>query len=387
MSSRKRICVVITARPSYSRVRTVLEHLQKAEDIDLQVVCSGSSLLERYGRVVDLIRADGYNVIEELYTFVEGNEPINMALTTANTINQTASLLRKLKPDWVMSIADRYETLGTAIASAYVGVPLIHLQGGEITGNIDEKVRHSKTKLADIHLVSNEYAAQRLLRMGENPSAVFNTGCPSIDLARESKDIALDQLQKAVDELGVGERIDLSKDFLVLMQHPETDRYEQSYDRMQASLQALEALNLQALIFWPNVDAGSDATSKAIRVFRESGKCQHVRYMKNLEGHLFLRLLAQSRCLIGNSSVGIRECGYLGVPVVNIGDRQYGRERGENVRDVGWALKDIKAAIIEQIGQGKYDPCYIYGKGYAGKAIADVIRDLKPVTEKRFYEA
>ena len=386
-SSLRRLVVAITARPSYSRIRSAIELLRDEGKISVQVICSGSALLDRYGRVVDLIRADGFDVVEEIYTFVEGNEPLNMALTTANTIQHTASTLRRLAPDWVMSIADRYETLGTAVAAAYVGTPLIHVQGGEITGNIDEKVRHAVTKLADVHLVSTPQAGQRLLRMGEDPSRVHVTGCPSIDLAREALEMPLSMVQSTIDEFGVGARVNLAEDFIVVLQHPETDSYDQSYVRMQATLEAIADVGMQTLVFWPNVDAGSDATSKAIRVFRENSQFGNAHYIKNLEGHLFLRLLRQARCLVGNSSVGIRESGFIGTPVVNLGDRQIGRERSANVLDCGWSRVEIREAIQRQLAAGRYPPSILYGDGHAGRRIADVVSGLGATSiTKRFHE-
>lgn len=381
--------VAITARPSYSRIRSAIQLLRDTTDVSVQVICSGSALLDRYGRVVDLIRADGFDVAEEIYTFVEGNEPLNMALTTANTIEHTALALRRLSPTWVMSIADRYETLGTAVAAAYQAIPLIHVQGGEITGNIDEKVRHAVTKLADVHLVSTPVAKDRLLRMGEAPSSVYVTGCPSIDLAREAMDIPLDCVQAAIKEFGVGLQLDLRRDFIVVLQHPETDSFDKSYSRMQATLEAVADVGMQTLVFWPNVDAGSDATSKAIRVFRESGSFPNVHYIKNLEGRIFLRLLRQARCLVGNSSVGIRESAFIGTPVVNLGDRQYGRERSGNALNAGWQRDEIRGAIQQQLAVGRYTCATLYGDGYAGQRIADVVLSLggANVNNKRFHDA
>lgn len=385
MSSR-RICVAITARPSYSRIRTTLRTLAQWPDVELKILCSASALLDRYGRVVDLIRADGFDVVDELYTVVEGNEPINMALTTANTVQQSALLLKRLNPDQVITIADRYETLGTAIAAAYLGLCLIHVQGGELSGNIDEKVRHAVTKLANLHLVSNEQARNRLLRMGEQPSAVHVTGCPSVDLAREALELPLKDVQHAVNTAGVGDAPDLQQDYAVVLQHPETDSFDQSYRRMEMTLQAVKGLGLPALIFWPNVDAGSDATSKAIRVFRETHEVSNFRYIKNLEGHLFLRLLAGAKCLVGNSSVGIRECAYLGTPVVNIGDRQMGRERGPNTLDCEWTLNDILRSADKQATAGRYKRSLIYGDGFAGEKVAHIVRTTSISPVKHFYD-
>ena len=387
MSKNKIICVVITARPSYSRIKSVLHHLDKYKNIDLKIVCSGSALLERYGKVVNLIKQDGFNVINELHTVVEGDDPINMTATTANTISSTSLILEDLKPDFVITIADRYETIGTAISAAYLGIPLIHIQGGEITGNIDEKVRHAVSKLADFHFVATKKSSKRLISMGENPKTVFNAGCPSIDIARNAIKIPFNKVKEAVKLHGAGINLDLKKDYIVVLAHPETDSYSKSFERMETLLKIISKNNIQPIILWPNVDAGSDSTSKAIRVARECGDLDHAIFIKNLEGDIFLRLLDGCQCLIGNSSVGIRESAFLGTPVVNIGDRQIGRERSKNVINCSWNEKAISRSIKNQIEKGKYTPSEIYGDGFSGKRIAKSIASLSNnIKFKVFYE-
>lgn len=383
----KHVCVAITARPSYSRVRAALAAMQADPGLRLSVVCSGSALLDRYGRVVDNVRADGFDVVEELYTFVEGNELVNMAATTANTISGTAQTLTRLKPDYVMSIADRYETIGTAIAASYCGFPLVHVQGGEVTGNIDDRVRHAVTKLADLHMVANEEAARRVRQLGEHPDTIHVTGCPSLDIIDDAMVRPLSEVQKAVNDQGVGAHVDLTEPFMVLLQHPETDSHGASYERMCMTLLALDSIGLPVLVFWPNVDAGSDATSKAIRVVRENGQLTRARYNKNLDGRIFLRLLKQSCCLVGNSSAGVRECSLMGVPVVNIGDRQIGRARGANVRDAVWSQEGIATVVREQIAHGPYPADHLYGDGGAGARIARILSTGPILMSKRFHDA
>lgn len=386
MTLSKKICVAVTARPSYSRIRSALSALQSRPGVELSILCSGSALLSRFGRVADLIKADGFTVADELYTVVEGNEPINMALTLSNTVELSASTFRHLSPDVVVTIADRYETLGTAAAAAYLGIPLVHVQGGEVTGNIDEKVRHAVTKLSDFHLVATESARSRLIRMGEHPDSVVVTGCPSIDIAREAVDTSLEDVQADIDSLGVGARLDLHGDYIVVMLHPETESYGNSFARTAATLDAIASIKMPTIMFWPNPDAGSDSVSKGIRVFRETHQDLEVNYQKNLEGHRFLRLLKNARCMIGNSSVGVRECAYLGTPVVNIGDRQHGRDRAANVIDVPWDRAAIEGAIRQQVAHGPYPSSDLYGHGHAGVRIADALmRDLRPEA-KRFYD-
>jgi UDP-hydrolysing UDP-N-acetyl-D-glucosamine 2-epimerase len=387
MSYRKKVLVAITARPSYSRIRSALVHLRDDHDVDLKVLCSGSALLDRYGRVVDFIREDGFDVVDEMYTFVEGDDLINMALTTSNTITYTATILRRERSDVAMTIADRYETMGTAVAASYMNVPLVHVQGGELTGNIDEKVRHAITKLADLHLVSTDSAGHRLARMGEDPASIHVTGCPSIDIARESLDISVADVSREIDRIAAGTHLDINGDYLVVLLHPETDTYEHSFERMAMLLEEVSKLDMPAILFWPNVDAGSDHTSKAIRVFRESGRASKFTFVKNLEGHLFLALLRHSRCLVGNSSVGIRECSYLGTPVINIGHRQQGRERAANVLDIEWEPAALAEALRRQIAHGPYTSSTLYGDGHAGKAIADTVVNTTPTFAKRFHDA
>lgn len=383
---KKKVLVCITARPSYSRIRTAILALNDNPEVEVLVLASGSALLDRYGRVVDLIRKDGIEVVEELHTFVEGNDLIGMALTTASTIEATSRAIIRISPDIVVTIADRYETLGTAVAASYCGFPLAHIQGGEITGNIDERVRHAVTKLSDIHLVANSDCKERIMRMGEDESNIFITGCPSLDIVHESNELDIEDVNEAVSLSGVGAEFDINKKFIVVMQHPETDSYDKSYDRMIKTLEAVDAIGIPPLIFWPNVDAGSDATSKAIRVMRERGVLKNARYIKNLESKLFLKLLSLCHCLVGNSSVGIRESSFMGVPTVNIGRRQDGRQSSDNVIYVGWDSNQIKNAIDHQIQNGKYESSNIYGDGFSGKKIADILMQDHFSESKRFVD-
>ncbi len=372
MSVRK-ICVVVTARPSYSRVKAALTAIKNHTDLELQLVIAGSALLGRYGNAVDFIEQDGFTISEKVFMVLEGENPTAMAKTTGLGVMELANVFYKLQPDAVVTIADRFETIATSIAASYQNIPLIHLQGGEVTGNIDEKVRHANTKLADIHLVASEDAKQRVIKMGENPEMVFNTGCPSIDLAKTVKDnptLDFDPIQKYG---GVGTDIDWKSGYIVVMQHPVTTEYTSAKKDIETTLQAIHELNMPTFWFWPNVDAGSDGTSAGIRRFRELNKPKNIHFFKNMEPNDFLKLLVNSKCLIGNSSVGIRECAFLAVPTVNIGTRQNRRQRASNVVDVDYNKDDIKNAIIERMHSDTITPENIYGNGISGKKIADVL--------------
>jgi UDP-hydrolysing UDP-N-acetyl-D-glucosamine 2-epimerase len=373
---KRKIAVVITARPSYSRVKTVLSAIQEHPDLELQLVVAASALLDRYGSAVNYIEKDGFVIAAKVFNVLEGENLTAAAKTTGIGILELSTVFDNLKPDIVVTVADRFETMATAIAASYMNIPLAHIQGGEVTGNIDEKVRHAITKLSDYHFVASESAKERVIKLGEDPEMVFNTGCPSIDLASsvlQSKTLPFDPYEKYG---GVGAKPDLSNGYLVVMQHPVTTEYQDSRKHVEATLEAIYKLDQPTLWFWPNVDAGADGTSTGIRAFREQHLLPNVHFFKNMEGTDFLQLLQHSNCLIGNSSVGIRECAFLGVPVINIGSRQNRRDRGGNSSDVGYSQEQIEAAIIASVQRGKTISSSIYGDGKAGVRIADLLAEL-----------
>ncbi len=372
--SKRKVCVVITARPSYSRIKTALLAIRENESLTLQLVLAGSALLDRYGDISGTLQKDGFTINEKVFMVLEGENPMSMAKTTGLGILELTNTFYKLKPDMVLVIADRFETISVSIASAYQNIPLIHVQGGEITGNIDEKVRHANTKFADIHLVASENARRRVISLGEDPACVFNTGCPSIDLAKtilENPGLDFDPYEKYG---GVGQLPDYAtKGYLVVMQHPVTTEYAAAKYQIEQTLHAINEFDIPAFWFWPNVDSGADGISKGIRSFRELNQLPQMHFFKNMEPEDFLKLIYNSKCLIGNSSVGVREASYLGVPVVNIGSRQYGRDRGENVIDCGHTIDEITAAIRKWLGQPRPKRSAIYGDGNAGTSIASVL--------------
>lgn len=381
---KRKICVVVTARPSYSRIRTALHAIKANPNLELQLVAAASTLLDQYGNAIRYMEKDGFDISSKVYMVVEGENLTTMAKTTGLGLLELATTFDNLKPDLVVTIADRYETIATAIAAAYMNIPLVHIQGGEITGTIDEKVRHAVTKLADIHLVSTPKAAENIIRMGENPAAVHITGCPSIDLAAnvlKNPSIDFDPFEKYK---GVGTTFDVkSKDYLVVMQHPVTTEYEHARAQILETLYAVKEINMPTFWFWPNVDAGSDGTSKGIRMFRENERPDNIHFFKNMESEDFLRLVYNSRCIIGNSSVGIRETSFLGVPSVNIGTREAGRERGRNVLDVGYNRDQIRKAVEKQLSNGRYPSDPLYGNGNAGEHIAQILSETPLKFEKR----
>lgn len=370
---KRKICVVVTARPSYSRIKSALTAINAHPSLELQLVLAGSALLDRYGNAADFIEKDGFKASAKVFMVLEGENPTTMAKTTGIGVMELTNVFYNLQPDAVVTIADRFETIATSIAAAYQNIPLVHIQGGEVTGSIDEKVRHANTKLADLHLVSSDDARARVVKLGENPEKVINTGCPSIDLVKEicaEQTLNFDPIEKYG---GVGEELNWKDGYAVVMQHPVTTEYQKSREHITETLEAINKLNYPVFWFWPNVDAGSDGTSNGIRTFREMVKPKSIHFFKNMEPLDFLRLLKHSRALIGNSSAGIRECSYLGLPVVNIGNRQNRRLRGKNVRDVSPQRDEIYDAVKELINYNKFSGSQIYGNGEAGKKIAEIL--------------
>jgi UDP-hydrolysing UDP-N-acetyl-D-glucosamine 2-epimerase len=382
LKTKRKIAVVVTARPSYSRIKTALKAIMDHPDLELQLIVAASALLDRYGSAVNYIENDGFQIAAKVFNVLEGENLTAAAKTTGIGILELSTVFDNLKPDIVVTVADRFETMATAISASYMNIPLAHVQGGEVTGNIDEKVRHAITKLSDYHFVASENAKQRVIKLGENPEMVFNTGCPSIDLAAGVKANPKLNFDPYLKYGGVGNKPDLSNGYVVVMQHPVTNEYQESRIHIEETLYALEKIAKPILWFWPNVDAGADGTSTGIRAYRERNKPTNMHFFKNMEGEDFLRLLVNADCLIGNSSVGIRECAYLGVPVINIGSRQNKRERGNNVIDVKYNQVDIYNAFNQIMNQPKPLSSLVYGGGEAGNKIADLLAQ----TELRFHK-
>ncbi len=365
----KKICVVVASRANYGRVKYLMKAVQEHQDLELQLIVGASTLLARFGKAIDVIKSDGFTPNRSIYYVIEGETLATQAKSTGLGIVELSSAFEDLRPDMVVTVADRFETMATAIAAAYMNIPLVHLQGGEVSGNIDDRVRHSITKLADLHFVASKESAERVIAMGENPSTVFNYGCPAMDvLANEDLSISNELMSRY---LGVGQPIDWSQPYMVMVQHPVTTSYGNGFHEVSETLNALKSFpNIQKLVMWPNIDAGSDDVSKGIRHFREFNMDEKIYYHKNFSPEDYARVLNNSVCCIGNSSSFIREGAYLGVPAVIVGDRQQGREHGKNVVFSRYDKQSIVKHISFQLDHGRYTRDHIFGDGNAGKRIA-----------------
>ena len=380
----RRVCIFIGSRANYSSIKSVMRAVRAHPDLTLQLIVGASALLDRFGSVVDVIEADGFTPDARVTMIVEGETPATMAKSTGLGLLELPTMFELLKPDIVLSVGDRFETMSTAIASAYMNIPLAHTMGGEISGTIDESIRHAVTKLAHLHFPANAAAGERIVRMGEDPDTVHVVGCPRIDLVSE---IARghDGIPHAewLDREGVGSHIDVTRPFLLVNQHPVTTEYGHGKDQIWETLMALEALQMPTIMLWPNADAGSEDIATGMRTFREKRKPEYIRFYKNFPIETYVRLMLLCACTVGNSSAPIREGAFLGVPAVNIGTRQGGRDRGANVLDVGHGRDAILDGIRRQFAHGRYASDPLYGDGAAGPRIADVLARAPLSVQKR----
>ena len=377
----KNICVVILSRANYSSIKSALSGIQNHPSLRLQLVLGASALLDKYGNVAGLIKQDGFSVDDEVFGCVEGNSPEVMAKTTGILLIELSSTFKRLQPDLVVTVGDRYETMATTLAAAYMNIPLAHTMGGEVTGTIDESIRHAITKFSHLHFPASSDAAVRISKLGEVKESIHNVGCPRIDLVSNYLSDPLDDfyLNEFLNSQGTGTQIDVSNNFLLVSQHPVTTEFIDGEAQMLSTLNAIKKTKLQAIVLWPNVDAGSEGTSRAIRKFREQGNANNMRFYKNLPIQVYVNLMQKTSCLVGNSSSGIREGAFIGTPVVNIGTRQSNRQRGLNVIDVHCDTDQIYGAIIDQCNHGLYPSDQIYGKGDAGIKVAEIIANSFPI--------
>ena len=378
----RRVCAVLVDRANYGRMKPVMTELRDREDIDLQVAASGTLMLNRFGSPLEIIRNDGFNIDSETYVELEGSTPTSMAKSVGVSVIEFASEFKRLAPDLVLMIGDRYEAMGAVLAAAYSNLCIAHIQGGEVSGSIDESARHAITKFSHFHFPATERAAEYLVRMGERPESILAVGCPSSDIAREL-DPDLDP--DVINSVGSGCEIDPEKPFLLVVFHPTTTEFGGATQQIKELLGALEQIEMPTLMLWPNIDAGSDEVSRQIRTFRTQKQRDWLRVLINLTPEDYLRVLARAECAVGNSSSFVRDAGYFGTPVVLVGNRQDGRERDAHVINVPPKKEAVADRIAQQLERGRYEPSTLYGDGHVAPRIAEAIATLEPYVQKRLH--
>ena len=380
---KRKICFILTSQIHYARNKLIIQELAKRNDVELQIVVGGSAVLKKYGDVETWLRNDGLTSNARVTMVVEGGSNVAMAKTAGLGLIEFTSLFENLSPELVVVRGDRYEVLPAAMAAVYMNKTVAHIEGGDMTGSIDESIRHAVTKLAHIHFATNNESAERIRKMGENPRYIFNVGSPDVEFAAVN---VRSIVSADINSVGVGKRLDFTKPFLMTVQHPVTTEMGQNERNVEQTLQAISALGMPTVWFWPNIDAGTDEISHAIRKFREMSDIDaYTRFIKYLPPEKFISLLAKTACLVGNSSAGIKECSWFGTPVVNIGDREKGRMRAHNVIDVDCDRWKIQRAIKKQLKIGRHSRSYMYYKKNTSKAIAKILATCDLYVQKKFY--
>ncbi len=357
------ILVVCDSRATWSRALTVCEAAQERDDLNLLLALLGP--LAAADRTASLL--DGIPIASRL-----GLHPgwrLSMAEQTGHYIAELAEFISARRPDVVVSMTDRHESLAVAVAGALSGRHVAHIQGGEVSGSLDESMRHAITKMAHIHFPSNADSAQRIERLGEDPRHIHVVGCPATDLLLR---------------VDVGAPLPHLGQHLLVSYNPVTTLpAERNYVHMRAILEACQERQLAGLpllVVGPNHDQGEDAVWKAIR---DAGAVAE----PSLPHSQFIRLMANAAVMVGNSSAGIRESGYFGTPTVDVGTRQSTRARGQNVLSVPPRLEPIRAAIATQLAHGRYPVEMLYGNGDAGRQIAEILATgaLPPIQKRIMY--
>lgn len=382
---KRKVCFPIMNRVHYARQRRLLDVLRKDPRIELQLVVGGAILLDKYGeRFLPAIKAAGFETRDTLFNVIDGGSHIAMAKTAGLTALEFSNSLYKLNPDIVLIRGDRFEQLALAMVAAYLNKTVAHIEGGERTGTIDESVRHAITKLAHLHFTTNDTAKKRVIQMGENPKNIWNVGSPDIEYAAGiNKEINV----KLLNEIGVGAQIDFKKPYLMSVFHPVTTE-DGNAAHTGTLLKAIDGLNIQTIWFWPNNDAGTNEVAKTIRRYREKGllKNNKIRFLTDVLPEDFISLLKGAAVIVGNSSAGIKEASYFGIPVVNIGTRQRGRLKSGNIIDVDYAGGFIASAVIKQIKHGVYKKSLAYFKPNTSVRIAEILATAPLQKGKQFYE-
>ena len=377
---KKKLTFVIVNRANYARIRILLINLKKSKKFKIDIILVSSPLLKKYGDLEKNIIKDGLRVTSKFFTHIEGENLITMTKSTGLLLLELSSAFESINPDIVFLVGDRYEVLAAAIAANYMNIFLVHLQGGELTGSVDENVRHSVTKLSHLHFVNTKKAKKIVEQLGENPKMVFNVGCPSIDYIKK---INFNKI-KIKQPFGIGSQIDLEKPYFVFLIHPVTTKYIENNQLINEMIELAKILNDQIIWIWPNNDAGANFMTKKIRAFREKFNPK-INFVVNFDSISYLKLIKNCKCLIGNSSSAIREGSYLGIKAVNVGDRQQQREQAKNIINAKPNYKDIYRSI-KIISTRNIKKSNLYGNGNSVSQIIKILGKINLNVIKKFYE-
>jgi GDP/UDP-N,N'-diacetylbacillosamine 2-epimerase (hydrolysing) len=377
----RKVAYVTGTRADYGLFSEPLKRIREHPDLDLALIVTAMHLEPKFGLTVREIEEDGMPIAARIRSLGAKDTGGDQARSIANALLGITDALEELRPDVVIVLGDRGEMLAGAIAAAHLNLPVAHVHGGEVSGTVDELVRHAITKLSHLHFAATDDAAQRIVRLGERPEHVHVVGACGLDYLRRFEPIA-----DAVLAADVG--IDLARPFVIFTQHPVSAESADAAEQMEISLQALAQWDVQVVATYPNADAGGRAMIEVLDRWRER-PWLHV--FPSLGQRRFASLLKKAAAMVGNSSSGIIEAPFFGLPVVNVGGRQAGRLRAENVIDTGYDLEAIRSAIACALGdetfqrraRSAHNP---YGDGHAGERIVKILAspEVGPeLTDKR----
>lgn len=370
----KHICIYIGGRANYSSIKSVMNAIKNDPEMKLSTLVGSSALLKRYGKVEDELIKDGFNIDYRFYSHVEGGNPETMVKSSGLALIEVSSIFSQMNPDCVLVVGDRFDVMPVALATAYMNIPLAHTMGGEVTGTIDESIRHALTKFANIHFPANDDAAKRILKMGEFENTVFNHGCPRNDLVLN--EIETSNSYAVLNEYFENFNFLENEKYILLSQHPVTTEFENNVSYIKETLSALKKTGLPAILLHPNADAGGEDIIKCIEDFIDENNDPKYISSSNLPNRIYIHLMNTTSCLLGNSSSGIREGALIGTPVVNLGTRQNQRQAADNVITVKNNSEDIYNAILNRVEHGKFDRDELYGDGKTGVKIAKTLKDF-----------
>lgn len=377
----RRIAIVTERRADYSRFRPILKLLHERKEVDYRLIITGIHLVKEHGLDIRYVEEDGLRIDSVIHIFRDDapDTGAEMARAMARAVLQLTDAFERIKPDVLLSGFDIGANFAATIAAAHMNIPVAHVQGGEVSGSIDESIRHAMSKFAHIHFPATQRSAERLICMGEDPRNIYVVGCPSIDEILQTPWLSDGEI---IHEF----KIDPSKPFALLIQHPVTTEDSQSGEQIAVTLRALQSLEVQTIALLPNNDAGS---RKIINSLRGS----LITVYPSLPTLKFVNLYRRAHVLVGNSSSGIHEAASLKIPTVNIGNRQQGRERPPNVIDVPHeqiAVEEgIKKALYDEEFRKVVQNCINpYGDGHAAQRIVDIITkiSLDGLIQKKFRD-
>lgn len=360
----KKIAVALTNRTNYSKLKKILLCLKKYPDIEISIVASSTVLLERYGRAFEDVLRDGFQISRKIDCTLMNDSHEAMAKTCGLSIVEHATFFGCTKPDMLLVVGDRFDMLAPVVSASMMNIPIAHVQGGEVSGTIDNVIRDVFTNFAALHFVATEKSADKLKHLGINKELVFNYGCPAVEYISEIDVGPVFDSERLLKRFKRVIEIEPDEKYFLIMVHPDTtNRHDVDMDRV---LSAIEKTGRKALVFYPNVDANNSEIVSGIARHNKNDKFYMIRHMP-LEG--FIHAMAHCCCMIGNSSAGIREAATFGVPVINIGFRQADRERNANVVDVGddYALLDAK---VSELMDARFEKKNIYLKNGCSEKIA-----------------